>query len=368
VQPGFTHPEQVQLLHIVIPDTHVKDSERVARMENEMIDKLAAIPGVTAAGFTSGAPLEGISDMNDLVYAEDKSYAAGEIPPIRAFRFISPGFLKVDGTPLIAGRDFTWTDVYERRYVVMVSENLAREMWGSSQAALGKRIREGPKDPWREVVGVVGNVYDKGIEKKAPTVTYWPILLKNFEADMITSTRFGALAIRTNRAGTESLLTEARQAIWSVDSNLPIFLVRTMKDVYDASMARTSFTLVLLAIAGTMALVLGVVGIYGVIAYAVTQRTREIGIRMALGAEARELRGMFVRQGLVLAAVGAAMGLVAAAGLTRWMSSLLFKTAALDPATYIAVSLLLILAAALASYVPARRATAVDPLVALRTD
>ncbi len=181
-------------------------------------------------------------------------------------------------------------------------------------------------------------------------------------------TRYGVFAIRTNRAGTESFVAEARRAIWSVNSNVPVFLTRTLKDVYDDSMARTSFTLVLLAIAGVMALVLGVVGIYGVIAYAVTQRTREIGIRMALGAQPAGLQQMFVRQGLLLAAVGAVLGLVAAAGLTRLMSSLLFKTAALDPITYAVVSAILILAAALASYFPARRATAVDPVEALRTE
>jgi len=166
----------------------------------------------------------------------------------------------------------------------------------------------------------------------------------------------------------ESFLKEARQAIWSVDGNSPIFLTRTLKDVYDASMARTSFTLVLLALAGAMALVLGLVGIYGVIAYAVTARTREIGIRMALGAQPATLQHMFVRQGLLLAGLGAFLGLIAAVGLTRLMLSLLFRTAALDALTFAAVSALLIVAATLASYVPARRATALNPLEALRTE
>jgi ABC-type antimicrobial peptide transport system permease subunit len=181
-------------------------------------------------------------------------------------------------------------------------------------------------------------------------------------------TRGGAFLIRTNRAATESFLTEARQAIWSVDANLPVFLVRTLKDLYDQSMARTSFTLVMLALAGGMALVLGVVGIYGVIAYAVSQRTREIGIRMALGAQPAGLQGMFVRHGLVLAGIGAVLGLAAAALLTRLMQSLLFGVTTLDPATYAVVAGVLIAAAALASYFPARRATAVDPVEALRAE
>jgi ABC-type antimicrobial peptide transport system permease subunit len=153
-----------------------------------------------------------------------------------------------------------------------------------------------------------------------------------------------------------------------VNANLPVFLVRTLQDVYDQSMARTSFTLVMLAIAGGMALVLGIVGIYGVIAYAVSQRTREIGIRMALGAEPAGLQRMFVRHGLLLAGVGAAIGLGAAAGLTRMMSSLLFGITSLDPTTYSAVSALLITTAAVASYFPARRATTVDPVESLRSE
>jgi predicted permease len=368
VQPGFSHPEQVQLLRISIPDAQVKDPERVMRIENEMIDKLAAIPGVASAAYASAAPLEGINNSNDLLYARDKTYTPGQIPPIRGFRYLSPGFLKTDGTALIVGRDFTWTDVYEKHHVAMVSENLAREMWGSPSAALGKQIRSGLNDAWREIVGVVADVYDNGVEQKAPAFAYWPAMLDHFELQETNITRYGVFAVRTNRAGTASFLAEARRAIWSVDANVPIFLTRTMQDVYDASMARTSFTLVLLAIAGAMALVLGVVGIYGVIAYAVTQRTREIGIRMALGAQPAGLQRMFVRQGLLLALVGAALGLMAAAGLTRLMSSILFKTTALDPVTYVLVSALLIAAAALASYVPARRATAVDPVEALRTE
>jgi putative ABC transport system permease protein len=368
VQPGFTHPEQVQLLRISIPDTQVKDSERVMRMENEMMDKLAAIPGVASVGYASSAPMDGINNSNDLMYARDKTYNPGQIPPIRAFRFLTPGFLKTDGTPLLAGRDFTWTDVYEKRLVAIVSDNLARELWGSPGAALGKQIRTGLNDGWREIVGVAADVYDRGVDQKAPSFAYWPALMSNFELEPLRAIRYGVFAVRTNRAGTENFVAEARRAIWSVDASVPVFRERTMKDVYDASMARTSFTLVLLGIAGLMALVLGVVGIYGVIAYAVTQRSREIGIRMALGAEPSGLQGMFVRQGLLLATVGAALGLVAAIGLTRLMSSLLFKTTALDPATYAVVSAILIAAAMVASYLPARRATAVDPIVALRTD
>ncbi|MBZ5676870.1 MAG: ABC transporter permease [Acidobacteriia bacterium] len=367
VQPGFTHPEELQLMRILISEGQVKENEQVMRMQNAMLDKLAAIPGVTSVALAGAAPLEGF-DNNDVLFAEDKTYTAGQIPPVRRYRNVTPGFFQTTGTPLIAGRDFTWTDIYDKHRVAMVSENLAREMWGDPNAALGKRIREGAADPWREIVGVVGDVYDDGAQKKPPAFAYWPALMDAFYGERGSVMRFAVFVIRTKRAATENFLTEARQAIWSVNSSLPVFRVRTLKDVYDASMARTSFTLVMLAIAGTMALILGIVGIYGVIAYAVTQRTREIGIRMALGAEPSRLQQMFVRHGLMLAGIGAIIGLGTAAGLTRLMSTLLFGVKALDPLTYAGVAAILIAAAALASYVPARRATRVDPLDALRAE
>jgi putative ABC transport system permease protein len=367
VQPGFTHPEEIQLMHVFIPEEQVKEPERVMRMQQAMLDKLAAIPGVTSVAVASSGPIEGFNN-SDLLYAEDKTYAVGQIPPIRRFRTITPGYLKTVGTPLIAGRDFTWTDAYDKRLVAMVSENLASEMWGSASAALGKRIRPAPGDPWREIVGVVGAVYDDGVNVKAPAIAYWPAIVDKFEGQGTSAMRGGAFVIRSTRAGTESFLNETRQAIWSQNANLPVFLVRTLKDVYDQSLARTSFTLVMLAIAGAMALILGVVGIYGVIAYAVSQRTREIGIRMALGAQPAGLQRMFVRHGLLLAGIGAGIGLAAAVGLTRLMSSLLFGVNALDPMTYAAVAFVLIGAAALASYFPSRRATAVDPVEALRAE
>ncbi|MEO8099625.1 MAG: ABC transporter permease [Acidobacteriota bacterium] len=367
VQAGFTHPEELQLLRISIPEAQVKEPELVMRMQNNMLDKLAAIPGVKSVAFANGAPMEG-NNSNDLLYAEDKTYATGQIPPIRRFRFVGPDYLRTAGTPLIAGREFTWTDIYDKRHVAVISENMAREMWGSPTAALGKRIREGMKDPWREIVGVAGNVYDNGVQAAAPTMVYWPVMLDNFWGETPHITRGGTFLIRSQRAGTEAFLTQVRQAIWSVNANLPIFLVRTLQTVYDQSMARTSFTLVMLAIAGAMALLLGIVGIYGVISYAVTQRTREIGIRRALGAADATLKSMFVRQALVLSAIGVVIGLAAAAGIARYMKTLLYGVTPLDPLTYAAVALVLAAAAAAASYLPARRATKVDPMNALRAE
>jgi predicted permease len=354
-------------MRISIPDAQVKEPEAVMRMQQQMLDRIAAIPGVSLAAFANSAPLEGFNS-NDLLYAEDHQYGVGQIPPVRRFHFVSPRYFETVGTPLIEGRDFTWIDMYEKRRVVVVSENLARELWSDPRKAIGKRVRQGLGEPWREIIGVVADVRDNGVDQPAPAMVYWPALMDSLYNQKVSAVRGGTFVVRTGRAATESLLAEARQAIWSLNANLPVYLVRTLKSVYDQSMARTSFTLVLLALAGAMALILGVVGIYGVIAYAVTQRTREIGIRIALGAAPGGLQAMFVRQGVVLAVIGAAIGLVAAFGLTRLMASLLFGVAPLDAGTYLVVAAVLIVAAAVASWVPARRAVAVNPTEALRAE
>jgi putative ABC transport system permease protein len=371
VPPGFTHPEEIQILHSMIPEAIAKEPERVMRLQHEILDRLAAIPGVVSVAFGDAAPLESFMGGNNPVYAEDKAFAEGQLPPIRRIRKIAPGYFKTMGTRVIAGREFTWTDLYEKRRVAIVSENLAREWWGSPGAALGKRIREGgAADPWREIVGVVENVYDDGVHVKPPEFAYWPALMDRYiwGGENGFTVVSGMFAIRSNRTATEGFLAEAQQAIWSVNGRQPVFLVNTLKALYDQSMARTSFTLVMLALAGGMALVLGLVGLYGVIAYVVSQRTREIGIRTVLGAQPAELLARFVRHGLLLAGIGTALGLVAAVGLTRLMSSLLFGVTALDPVTYAAVSALLIAAALLASYLPTRLAIAVDPVQALRAE
>jgi predicted permease len=272
------------------------------------------------------------------------------------------------GNPLLAGRDLTWTDIYQKRQVVLISENFAREYWHVPADAIGKRIHENPKAPWREIIGVVGDERDNGVNQKAPAIVYWPMIVKEFWGDPVMVRRTMAFAIRSPRTGSASFLKEIRQAIWSVNANLPIADIRTVQEIYDKSMARTSFTLVMLAIAAGMALLIGVVGIYGVISYSVSQRTREIGIRMALGAPQRNVRQMFLRHGLLLTSVGVAFGIAAAIPLTRLMSSVLFGISTLDPITYAAVSGVLVAAALLACYIPARRATLIEPVNALRAE
>jgi predicted permease len=367
VNPGYVDPRSLQTFRFTIPEADVSDPEKVVRMQEAILRKIEAIPGATSVGLTSSIPIDG-NNWSDPVFAEDRSYAEGELPPLRRFKFVSSGLFQTEGIPFIAGRDFTWTETYARANVAIVSENLARDYWGSVANALGKRIRVSSKDVWREIVGVVGNVQDDGMNKGAPTIVYWPILMNNFEGNDVQIRRTMAVVIRSTRAGSENLMKEAGQAAWSVDANLPLADVRTAEYYYARSMARTSFTLVMLTMAGGMALLLGTVGLYGVIAYSVSQRTREIGIRIALGAQRGELMGMFVRQGLILLAAGVACGIVVAFAAMRLMSSLLFHVSPADPVTYSVVCGGPISTAALASYIPSRRASAVDPVEALRAE
>ena len=367
VNPGFTDPVQVQTLRLTIPEADVKEDEQVVRTQEAIMRKIEAIQGVSSVSMTTSVPMDG-GQWSDPVFAQDHNYAEGEMPPLRRFKFVAPGYLHTLGIPLVAGRDYTWTDIYDKHPVAIVSENFAREYWHSPQNALGKQIRVSTKDDWREIVGVVGDVHDDGMNKDAPAIAFWPLYVTHFESDMVHVNRTVVFAIRSPRAGSEGLMKEVRQAVWSVDANLPLADVRTEGYYYTRSMARTSFTLVMLAIAGVMALLLGIIGLYGVIAYSVTQRTREIGIRIALGAQRKDVTGLFVRQGLILAAAGVACGVVVALGVTRLLASLLFHVSPMDPVTYISVCLGLAAAAALASYIPSRRTAAVNPVEALRSE
>ena len=367
VDPGFSDPQRVQLMRISIPYSLISEPERVTRTQNAILDKLATMQGVKSVGFASEMPMEGFDSSWDQIYAEDKVYADNTIPALRLYKHISPGFLQAAGTRLVAGREMTWNELYGLQPVVMVSENLAREMWGTPSAAIGKRLREFPMMPWHEVVGVIQDVREKGLQEKAAEIVYWPPLMANlYGPGPVDSVRTTTFAVRSDRAGTESFLNEVRAAVWSVNGQLPLASVRTMQEVYDKSVARTSFTLVMLGIAGAMALALGIIGIYGVMSYTVSQRQREIGIRLALGAQGGDVLQMVLRQGTKLALLGVAIGIGAALALTRLMINLLYGVTAHDPLTLVAVATLLILVALLACYMPARRATRVDPMVALR--
>jgi predicted permease len=368
VEPGFADPATLQVARTWAPSALAREPAQLAQVQREIRDALAALPGVSAVGFTSALPMEGPPSGFPVV-VEGRAVAAGETLPSRRVKFVSPGYFETMGTRLVAGREIAWADIETGGRVVVISEELARELAGEPAAALGLRIRtpvEG--DDWREVIGVAQSVKEDALYQDAPSLVYFPALMQNAFRQPAYGSQSVAFVIRSDRAGTASFASEIRQAIWSVSRDVPIAQERTMLDVYAGTLARTSFALVMLGVAGAMALALGVVGIYGVIAYVVTQRSREIGIRLALGAQRREVRRMFVRQGLALSALGVGIGLVAALALTRLMSSLLFGIEPTDVVTYAAAVGVIFAAAALASYLPARRASAIDPVETLKAE
>jgi predicted permease len=357
VQPGFTTPAEVETFRVHFPPAMVRAPERLVRMDQAILDKIEALPGVSSADFSQAVPMDASAESDPLLVKDH--VLQGQLPPARRFFWISPSFFTTIGIPIVAGRDLTWDDVLNKRPVAIVSKNLAREYWHNPGDALGKEIGESPR-AWRQIVGVVANVYDDGTSQKAPATVYWPIT----DADVFLGGP--AFAIRSARAGSGSFMNEVRRAVWSVDPNLPLYQLHTLDYYYTKSMARTSFTLVMLALAGGMALLLGIVGLYGVIAYSVSQRTHEIGIRVALGAQKRDVLGLVLTGGMDLIMMGVGIGIAGAVALTRFLSSLLYGVKPTDPLTFISVSLVLIAVALLACYIPARRAAKVDPIVALR--
>jgi putative ABC transport system permease protein len=357
VQPGFGDPATLQTLRVAIPGAVASDDAKLMVMHQRLADRLRQLPGVTAVGLTNGLPMTGFQSQ-DPVFASDYAHPPDTIPPLRRYIRVAPGAFQALGARLVAGRDTDWAEFHARRQVALISENFAREYWGSAAAAVGKRIRGNPRDEWSEVIGVVADIRHDGVDKPAPSVVYW----------LMRSTRSPVVMIRSPRAGTDTLSSEIRRAVAEVSGGLPITDMQGMQTVYDRSMARTAFTMTLLAISGGMALLLAVVGIYAVISYTVSQRTREIGIRMALGAQQQRVKLMFVRHGLIWAGVGAAAGLFVAAPLAQLMSTLLFEVAPVDPLTYASVAAGLLAAAAAASYLPARRVTRIHPIEALRAE
>jgi predicted permease len=365
INPGFVRPAEIQTFRISIQQSDVPDDASVPHIEQQIQDKLATIPGVSSVGFSSAVPMDGDNRL-DNVFAADHTYAQGALPPLRHLLFISPGYLQTLGIPLIAGRDLSWTDTYNKVPVALISENFAREYWHTPVEALEKRIRISNSDDWRQIIGVVGDVRDDGMDKPARTDVYWPTVLAKFRGRPLRVYRYVTFVVRGPLAGSESFMSQVRQAVWSVDSNLPLASVYTMNYFYIRSMGHTSFTLAMLGIAGAMSLLLSTLGLYGAIAYAVSQRTREIGIRMALGAHRRDVLRLVLGEGMLVILIGLGIGLAGSLAVTRFLSSLLFGVTATDALTFAGVPVLLGLVALAACYIPARRAMRVDPMVALR--
>jgi predicted permease len=362
VDAGFHPSAEIQTIDISIPEGSTRDFKIAIRRFNAIQDRLAEVAGVDAVGFGSRVPL-GNTGPSAGFFIENNTLA-GAAPAQREFRYVSPDFFKTIGAPLVAGRDFNWTDHHESRRVAMVSERMARREWGSASAGIGKRIRMTPADQWREIVGVVGDIHHESLVEPAPDSVYLTLgePLAQYMSRTVT------FVIRSPRVGTQGFLEELQKSVWSVDATLPLANVQTMADYYGRAMERTALTLVLLGVTAGMALLLGLVGIYGVVSYIVSLRTREIGIRLALGAQMGVLRRMLMGRVLALVMVGLALGLAGAAMLARLMESLVFGVAPHDPVTYAQVSAILGVTAICAGYLPARRITRIDPAMALRAE
>jgi putative ABC transport system permease protein len=362
IDPGFTRPEEVQTFVIATPASFISDPQQAARTHESVAARLAQVPGVTSVGLSSSITMDG-EDNGNYLMVEEFPDPEGTITKLRRFKSFAPGYFETMGNRIVAGRSVTWSDIYQERMVIVISETLAREYWKDPDQAIGKRVRCcNAKMPWREIVGVSGDERDDGLNRPATAMVYWPMLNESYRW------RTMAYAVRSTRVGTPGFLRELEAAVWAVNPDLPLAAVQTLDEIQASSMAQTSFTLVMLAIAAAVALLIGVVGIYGVIAYAAAQRTREIGLRMALGAQVGDVRGMFLRQGLTLTLIGIAFGIAGSIGVTRVMSAMLFGVSATDPMTYVVVSVVLASVALVAAYLPARRAARVDPMIALRNE
>ncbi|MDH3734442.1 MAG: ABC transporter permease [Gemmatimonadota bacterium] len=375
VDPGFAEPGEVLVFGISIPEAEVPELDAVARQHEAIAQRLEQVMGVQDIGLTTSVPMDGRGGF-DPIWAEDFPLPEGQMPPLRRFKWIGPGYFETIGVPVLAGRDYTWDDVRNRSELTIVSSAVAVEFWGDPNAAVGKRIRTVTGDTWREIIGVVGDVRDDGLSQPVVPTVYWPMVSVNLygaEASAMLDLslfvpRRLEYAIRSDRIDTSGFMNEVRAAVGSVNPSLPLANPRSLEVDVRASMARTSFTLVMLAIAAGMALLLGAVGVYGVISYVVSQRSREIGVRVVLGADSGMVRRMVLGQGLRLVVVGVFVGLVASVVVTRLMAGLLYGVSPVDPMTYAVVAVVLALVALLASYLPARRAARVDPMVAIRAE
>ncbi|MEJ2009499.1 MAG: ABC transporter permease [Acidobacteriota bacterium] len=357
VDAGF-HSGKVLTMHVALPEKRYSTSEQRQTFYHEILDRIDRLPGVEAAGATVALPISGQGGSGTTTIDTQ------EVPPDKTFpeadwRPVTPGYFKAIGMTLVRGRFFTDADTSHSAPVAIIDDSLARTFF-RHENPIGKRLRlggSGSKAPWMTIVGVVAHVRYRSLEAPSRVQVYWP------EAQMPSGSM--SLAIRTS-VSPLSLVPAVEKAILSVDPNQPVYDVRTMEQLRSEWLSQRFLSLLLVGLFAGIALALAAVGIYGVMAYSVTRRTHEIGVRMALGAERRDVLRLVIGQGLKLALIGVCVGVAAALALTRFLASLLYGVKPTDPLTFVAVSLVLIAVALAACYIPARRATRVDPMEALR--
>ncbi len=370
VDPGFKS-DNVLTVRLSLPDATYRTPAEISRFFYQVTTRLATVPGVQVAGAASKLPLLEAGNSNNGVWVEDHPITSTELPTIHQTVSITQDYFKAMSIPIVEGRTFRDNGSDRAPHEMIVARSFARHFWPNG-SAIGKRVKTGgPDAPWSTIVGVVGDVHDEALTKPVDEVMYQPTIglmqPQPGVPDTVVAENVMTLTIRT--AGDPlAVFPTVRNEIWALDRNLPLINVQALSSVVNGAMARTTFTLIMIGAAAGVALLLGAIGIYGVISYMVSLRTREIGVRMALGARSDQVRRMVVRQGLVLAAIGAAIGLAGALAMSRLISSLLYGIAPYDPLTLGSVTLGLLLVAAVASWLPAMRAARIDPIEALRSE
>jgi putative ABC transport system permease protein len=366
VRPGF-NPDGVATLWLAIPASRYANDSSVVRFYLQLTERAAQLPGITAAGVASHVPLQSNGVDQDPFYVEGDAGSATKIPPLETYSAVDAGYFRAMGIPLLAGRTFDRIDRQHGDEAIISSETSIRFFHDSTgRAAIGKRFRELPSGDWNTVIGVVGSVRDTSLQAPPTRAVYYPQAVAK---DTFSSGPHRTMALVAHTTGDVITTTRAMQRlVHEIDPTLPTFRVRSMREVTEASIARLTFTMTVLGVAAAGTLILGVVGLYGVIAYVVTLRTRELGVRIALGAQPRAVAAMVTRQGLTLSGVGIVIGLLLVAVVARFLRSFLFEVAPTDPMTLAGAAGTLVAFALLASWIPARRAARVDPTEALRAE
>jgi putative ABC transport system permease protein len=358
VDPGF-RPDKVLTLRMSLPDAKYPQPAQIRAFYREVADRVSKLPGVEAAGLISALPLSGTGGSGTIT-VDSRAVSGIDASPEADWRPVSPGYFKAMGIPLLAGRYFDHREADTSTPVAIVDETMARTYW-PNEDAVGKRIKvggAGSSRPWMTIVGVVRHVRYRTLEAQSRVTLYWPHAQFPFSSM--------SLAIRSSSADPRKLAATVQRTVLTVDPDQPIYKVRTMHELMADSVSRRRLAMLLLAIFAVTALVLAAVGIYGVMSYSVTQRSNEIGIRMALGASRGSVLRLVLRQSLSLTLIGVALGLAGSLIMAGLISSLLFNVKSRDPLTFTLVALVLTLVALVASYLPAYRATKVDPVISLR--
>jgi predicted permease len=363
VNPGF-EPSHALTFRSALPTASYPTTGDAARFYLRALDAIGAIPGVQVAGIASKLPLDEEGRSDTAVWVEDHPVPPGGIPNVHQVTYVTPSYFHAAGIPLIAGRLFDRPDPERGLEDVVVSRAFAERYW-KGESPIGKRVRMRLQGPWYTIVGVVGGVRGTALEQPPDEMVYVPLV--SVAGDARWTPHDMAFVVRTT-GDPARIAASVRSAIYDLDPGLPIYRVRPMTEIVSQASARTSLTLLLLGLSATIALLLGAVGIYGVISYVVSLRLREIGIRLALGAQPAEVSGMVARQGVSVAVTGIVVGLLGAAILTRFLGALLFEVAPLDPIALGGAAALLLVVALAASWLPARRAAGIDPAQVLRAE